>query len=151
MLRPMLSHPFLINKRMRPMWIAPLIMDDVRHWPGFSFLLAPAAPRIPSDLQPCYDSCGKSVDRFAGCCMRIKLCCGDRFVNQQSVTISFSNGTTTITRFKCVLLSVATDFEPGKFLPWRMGGGAGQRLDEADEDVRLLQLKFISLKLDLEI
>jgi len=32
-----------------------------------------------------------------------------------------------------------------------MGGGAGQRLDEADEDVRLLQLKFISLKLDLEI
>lgn len=69
----------------------------------------------------------------------------------QSVTISFSNGTTTITRFKCVLLSVAADFEPGKFLPWRMGGGAGQRLDEADEDARLLQFTFTFLKLDLEI
>jgi hypothetical protein len=32
-----------------------------------------------------------------------------------------------------------------------MGGGAGQRLDEADEDARLLQFTFTFLKLDLEI
>ena len=32
-----------------------------------------------------------------------------------------------------------------------MGGSAGQRLDEADEDAKLLQLKFTFLKLDLEM